>query len=248
MLEQLTVVQPYYNQVQAVAKHLDNIRNINPKYQNRLRFIWVDDCSPVPLNSTLVGKINFNLNLIVFRIKQSILWNNAGADNLGLEAANPESWVLRLDFDYGINQDFCEKIFNMDEFNDKSILYRFNVTRIVGAKNQRLHVCTNKNPNNFIINPNTFWKTKGYDEDFSGRYGYADSLMMHQLNPFISQEKQLNVAVVRVKFGDTNIPRTGKEINKYILEGKLTGNLPIHSSDILRFEYDKVKVYGEDTD
>ena len=62
--------------------------------------------------------------------------------------------------------------------------------------------------------------------------------MASQLKPYISREVEVGAYVDRIKFGDTEVPRTGKSINKRLLEAKSDGSIPIHSSGILRFKYE----------
>ena len=77
---------------------LEKIINIYSKYGpdilNKIHFIFVDDCSPIPI----VIK-NKKTNYTLVRIVDNIVWNQTGARNLGVTLAKTPKLIL-TDLDY----------------------------------------------------------------------------------------------------------------------------------------------------
>jgi hypothetical protein len=173
--------------------------------------------------------------LSIYRIDKDIPWNNAGADNLCLHVAR-KGWVLRADFDYVLNRTAAEILFSLENlFNDPSTMYRFYVNSDRG-------ILPSKCCNLYIIDKGTFWRSGGYDEDFSGHYGSADTFWCKDsIKPFISSIVLLppKAHLDFLEYGGSGVPKTGRAVNRDLYVKKRSGKTP-RSEDTLRFKWEKV--------
>jgi len=124
-----------------------------------LRWVVVDDCSPVPWPEMT------SPNLTVARIDQDIPHNNPGASNLAISLAKSE-WVARLDLDHigsvGLFRALMHRAF------DPHTLYHLprNAPNVYS-------------PNVFVAHQDGLIQAGCYDEDFAGHYGSEDKYLLH---------------------------------------------------------------------
>jgi len=141
--------------------HLRAWKNIPDDVRKQLRFIVIDDCSPLPVKYFL--QPDFPINLTIARIDTDIYWNTSGAKNLGFAIADND-WVFSSDIDH-IPEDF-EKLITWPKIRTK--VYLFQRHKPDGS-------LRGKNTSNiFIIHKEDFWNTGGYDEDLAGAYGHDE--------------------------------------------------------------------------
>ena len=178
---ELTYVIPIFQENEDF-NDLEKIINIYSKYgpdiRNKIHFIFVDDCSPIPI----VIK-NKKINYTLVRIVDNIVWNQPGARNLGVTLAKTPKLIL-TDLDYI----FPETI--LRDLLAKKIpkeIYKFRVSK--DGKKIISHV------NTFFCSKSTFFKSLGVDEAFSGNYGYDDTyfteLQLHLGTRFKKYRKEM---------------------------------------------------------
>lgn len=138
---------------------------------SKIQFILVDDCSPVKI--TLPKS---SLNLVLVRITDNIKWNQGGARNLGVQLAKTSKLVL-TDLDHIFPEILFKKMLasRQPKYLNKFI-------------RQRDGKSVNAHPNSFFCTKSLFYKSLGYDEEFSGHYGHDDLF-------FIEMQKALGTKI-----------------------------------------------------
>lgn len=172
-MEQLTVVQSYYDQPQLTDCWWKAMRAYPDEYVAKLKWVFVDDGSPRwPLE--IPDDIKERFSLRHFRVTEDIAWNEMGARNLAMK--NTEGWVLMLDADYTIPRSSLKVVFS-DAF--MPVAKHQYVPK--GRRYQStdfLHYPINL----FFIHTDKFWEANGYDEDFAGHYGFSDTDLLRVLS------------------------------------------------------------------
>ena len=151
---EITIVYTFYGQFE----RLDDI--IKEKHPLS-RVVIIDDCYPKPL-----GKLK---GIEVYRVLDNILWNNPGAKNLGFHVSN--GWIVYADIDHLVTKVNVDEILSLNK--ERGVIY------FLGRKD----VVTGEELDywgTFVMHKDDFETVGGYDEDFSGHYGYDDSLFLEQ--------------------------------------------------------------------
>jgi glycosyltransferase involved in cell wall biosynthesis len=169
----ISVIVPYYNQRAMLHKQIDTWRQYAPHVLSVLRFIVVDDGSPVPAEFVSI------LGTRLYRIDIDIPWNRAGARNLGATVAETE-WLLQMDTDHILPPDAAEALVGRLNDYSKKTWYRFRRFRVGAADETRMK---DKIPreqrfgeikphiDSYLCTREMYWKAGGYNEDFSGCLG-----------------------------------------------------------------------------
>lgn len=151
----LKIVYPYYNNQAA----FDGIKG----YLSQLpcQIVIVDDGSPTPLTTNIP-------NIKILRIPVDIPWNQSMANNLGIKFLDLSDVVLRLDIDHFILPDDYFLFEKIATYLPERMIYRFR--RMVADSDNILKIGCNL----LMIRVKDFCDIGGYDESFSGNYGYED--------------------------------------------------------------------------
>jgi hypothetical protein len=176
-----------------------------------LKTIIVDDCSKEPL-----GPIN---GVEVLRIIDDIKWNQPGARNLGFHIA--DGWVLCADIDHLVTKDNIEDLMKLDL--QRGIVY------YIGREDTH-------SVNVYLIHKDDFEKVGGYDEDFSGNYGYDDIHFYEKCKRFL---KVIELPQIKVKVFAKESSSIGVRDTKHNLE--LIRNKGFEETKRLRFNWKYVK-------
>ena len=127
----------------------ERIRGIMEEKHPESRIVIVDDCSQKPLKCPSGADC--------YRIDTDIQWNQPGAKNLGFQEA--DGWIVCADIDHLVTRENQDSILKMKK--KKGTIY------YLGREDT-------DSINLFLIHKEDFEKIGGYDEDFSGNYGYDD--------------------------------------------------------------------------
>ncbi len=161
----LSYVIPMYFDQQNTDTLNDLLRmyaDYEPQLLDRLQFVLVDDCSPVPVSIPT----DINLNLLLLRIKEDIKWNQGGARNLGVVYSRSDK-VLATDIDHYFSRETLKHVMGMPRLGKK--IYRMRRKNIDGDY-------TKPHPNTFLMSRGRFIELYGVDEEFSGFYGCEDGM------------------------------------------------------------------------
>lgn len=163
----LSCVMPVY----LTAANKDMLNGLLYRYSGysssimkHIQFVLVDDCSdkPVAIPKTV------HLNISLFRIGDSIKWNQPGARNLGVTMA-PSAKILLTDIDHYFPQELLEMMLKAPVPANE--LFVFERKNSEGEK-------VKSHCNTFFTSKSVFFKSLGYDESFCGNYGYDDSMFI----------------------------------------------------------------------
>lgn len=166
--------------------------------EQNLKTIIVDDCSPEPL-----GPID---GIKVVRIIDDIRWNQPGARNLGFHLC--DGWVICADIDHLVTKENIKQLEKV-ELNKGSIYY-------LGREDT-------DSVNIYVIHKDDFEYVGGYDEDFSGNYGYDDIHFLKKCNSLLHVRELRHIrAKVYAKesssFGNRDTTHNLKLLNKKGIE------------------------------
>lgn len=168
----ITLVYPYYENGGMLERHLREWNGYSRQVKKIVRVIIVDDGSPKDPAAKHVRDVGFQLEL--YRIKQNLVWNVAGARNLGMEMA-PEGWCLLTDIDHLLDARAADNLaFVHHEFNPG----RFYTMARRWADGRPLH----PHPNSFIIERELYWHIGGCDEDWTGWWGAGEQVFRKSLH------------------------------------------------------------------
>lgn len=156
------VVPVYFNQRDAntLVDLLLRYNSYAQEVKKAVQFVVVDDGSPLPVN--IPPEIRLNISL--YRITTDIPWNQCGARNLGVVYARSPRIILS----------------DSDHYFPEKLLRDIAASRIPGKtvyKFKRVDqqgVAIKKAMNIFYTSKAVFFQALGYDEEFSGNYGYED--------------------------------------------------------------------------
>lgn len=142
----------------AIFSLLDEYQSYSSKLLDVIEFVIVDDSSPINYEIP-----NYNLNLTWLRITDNIIWNQSGARNLGVVYAKSDKIFLT-------DLDFILPEITMAYLVEKSLNWK-HAYKIYRIKDSRL---SHPPLNIFFLSRSRFFLVHGYDEEFSGNYGYED--------------------------------------------------------------------------
>ena len=166
-MAKISILYSYFGQIEMVEKQVKEWQ----KYKDRVKLVYVDDCSKVPLVKPK--------GVEVYRVLDDIKWNQGGARNLGMSIL--KGWVLVLDMDYLVTKKNVEQILALKP--KKGTVYYF------GRTGENISYTL------YLIHSDDFKKTGGYDEDFSGHYGWEDALMNRRIKDTLNREAHEEIKI-----------------------------------------------------
>lgn len=167
-------------------------------------FITDDGSQLYPAMSVISDEHKSLLNISLWKIDIDIKWNQPEANNLAFREIKTDC-VIRSDIDHYFNELDFEKILNKIECNQldlKSNLYK--PQRYVKEKKIHLH------PNVYIISKNKYWDINGYNEYFSGNYGYDDVEFMRRADKMLNKVVLTDTKLQSIPDGGTDMHRDNR--------------------------------------
>ena len=230
-MPKLSIISHFYNHPTMVEQQIAHWQSIAPEFLRDIEFILVDDCS-----EELPTIVRGNLDLRLFRITSDIMWNQAGARNLGTYHASGD-WALFFDIDQKLMLDTVPLLLaNLDTLQ-KQTMYYLRIKELIDVTvNQPL----SNHPNTFLV-PLADFKVMGrYDEDFTGHYGYEDLYLPRVWEAAGGKRAMLNTPIFfeDMKFGTGNFNRDLSRNQTLALQKVAAGCR--NSPGILRFDWQEV--------
>jgi glycosyltransferase involved in cell wall biosynthesis len=233
------VVPVYFNQrdTTTLLALLARYAAYHPATISRIQFVVVDDGSPLPL----VIPAGINLNITLYRIVCDITWNQCGARNLGAVYAKAPRLILS-DSDHYFPEGLLRDIVNSRV--PHGTVYKFKRVDQEGT-------AIKKAMNIFYTSKAVFFQSLGYDEEFSGNYGYEDLYFLdlqkrigNSVRYFTRMQKIVATEVDRERsyhslVRDTAINFALYQQKKQLLRGK--DPFVSHSRSFLRFAWTLVE-------
>ncbi|MAH46083.1 hypothetical protein CMI37_09635 [Candidatus Pacearchaeota archaeon] len=252
MSKLINICLTYYNQGEALQKHIEAWKLYPLDVLKNIKFTIIDDGSKkFPAIKNLIKHQNVEIEAYV--IREDIPWNVGGARNLAFSVAEGK-WLLQLDMDTVLTP---EGAVNLVEFvkNEakENAVYKFHEHCVISPNGERFDVdksLKSIHPGIMLIAKDAFWKTGGHDEDFCGHYGGTDIHIFYKLKQFVS-DLQLdentkdpwlvsdNISLKRLLVGETedSLGRNPTRNMRLCDERRHRANW---SEGILRFHWDKV--------
>jgi hypothetical protein len=164
-MKPLTISINYYNQAEFLAELVLLWSEFPRELLDQARFVVIDDGSSRPAVDAL-GRVPPQLDLQVYRILPDIPFNFAGTANLAAAVATTP-WIMRHDLDHVLSPELLRRGLELARPENCDVLFRcrirFSDGRIAPASSAHL------------MTLDWFWMLGGYDEDFSGEYGFDDT-------------------------------------------------------------------------
>lgn len=180
--KKLTFFFIYFNDHHHLAHQLKSWISYGKAVLDQIQFVIVDDCSAsghtaaefLQANNNqdggiLAKKTTFELDIVIYKIDQNLMWNIGGARNLGFWMANTP-WIFMSDTDTQVPPETMH--FILQKITDNSsrttappVYTFFQRIRESGFK---------PHPAVMLIRKQDYWKVGGCDEDFVGSYGWTD--------------------------------------------------------------------------
>lgn len=184
---ELTYIVPVYlenSSCEILKLLIGRYEQYSDELLDKIHFIFIDDCSPAEV------KINTSkLNYTLARITDDIAWNQPGARNLGAFLAK-SCKLLLTDLDHFFPETTLEHLISRKIPDD---IFQFR--RLKEGKKIHSHPCT------FFLSKATFYKSLGFDEEFSRNYGNDDIY-------FLELQKKLKTGIKKIR-------RYPVEVNEY---------------------------------
>ena len=225
-MSELTLITHVYNGQPMLDAQLARWRSWSPALTRRLEFLVIDDCSDTPLAAPAQG-----LNLRLLRVADDIAWNMPGCRNLAAVQARSD-WLLYFDVDQFTAEANIAVILNAQARLSAQRLYVFR--RRVDGVDAEPHI------NTFLISRSGFFRAGGYDEDFSGHYGFEDVVFRNMWRRYVGDEVLLtNISVEQMGEPTRGLNRDTQR-NQALAQYKLALGLP-KPRGCLRFLWDEVQ-------
>jgi len=180
----ISLVYAYYENAKMFQIQQANWLSYPEHAQKEMEVIITDDCSAknplLPQDISTVGEYDFSL----FFIQKKISWNWLEARNIGAKHAKYD-WLLLTDMDHVVTPGVFEALLKKRHKFDPEIVYQF--ARVVAPG------MTKYKPHNdsFFVSKKLFWKSGGYDEDYSGQYG-TSGIFRRRLFSVAKKHKELS--------------------------------------------------------
>lgn len=224
-MRHLTIITHVYNAQGPVDHQLALWKQYDPALLAQLEFLVIDDHSDTPLQ---VDKGPLNLRLV--RVDDDIDWNMPGCRNLAATLAGTE-WMLFFDVDNVASETAIAKIVDALPRLDKQRLHVFRRTE--GGVDVEPHI------NSFLITRQGFWRAGGYDEDFSGHYGFEDVLFRMMWRKHVGTEVLLtDIAFEQMSFRTAGLDRDTTR-NQALIQQRAAAGMP-KPRGMLRFGWHEV--------
>lgn len=244
-IDELTLILPYYDQPSMLLRQAEEWET----YPNAVRVLVVDDGSPqFPASAVLPPSTRAE----VVRIGVDIPWNRNGARNLGAFLAETD-WIIHADIDHIMPGSTAMRLIGSRSF-DPAAWYRFARMRVGKADETRqkddLPDDCELGPvkphiDSFLCTRELYWKSGGYDEDFSGSLGGSSLFLKHMEieggAPVVLTDLHLEVHT-RHSVPDSSEPALSRDRSRYerIRSQKKAAGDP-KPTTCLRFPWERIK-------
>lgn len=221
----LTLITHVYNAQGPIDRQLAHWKTLSPALRERLAFLVIDDHSDTPLQLDRGG-----LDLRLVRVDDDIDWNMPGCRNLAATLCDTP-WMLFFDVDNVLDEAGLARIVTALPRLDRDRLHVFRRTE--NGVDVEPHI------NSFLITRQGFWRAGGYDEDFSGHYGFEDVLFRMMWRKHVGREVLLtDIAFEQIAFRTSGLDRDLSR-NQALIARRAASGLP-KPRNMLRFGWHEV--------
>jgi len=196
--QRLTIVILYYDQPAALLQQLEWYASFPRLLRDLMAVMVVDDGSPNATAGAALGAFESDgrsevfterwvmlrqrLALDVWMIGIDVPWNQPEANNLAFLKSRTE-WICRTDIDHYFDPSQVARMLLLIEDKGPESADVFTFSRRFGSLltpsssswwRSRVWPFLKPHPNTLLLTKTTYWEAKGFDESFSGNYGYDD--------------------------------------------------------------------------
>ena len=229
LFPKITLCYSYFNQEDALLRHVNNWVNWSKNLRDQISFLIVDDCSSLSAYETIVDNDLNKLDLSIYRVTDDLYCNISGARNLAAYECLTE-WMMILDMDTLVSEELAESILKLSEQAREGYAFKFN-QRFPDSDEEIPHraVC--------LIKVNDYWNVGGCEEDLVGHYGYTDPIFWYRSKGKLKVEVKEDLYLDILREGHALINRDSHH-NLKLFEAKKRDNS--WSEDFIRFDWEKV--------
>lgn len=164
----MTLVYPYYNNPGMLAKHYEHWAAMADDTKLMFDVVIVDDGSQRAPAADVPRPAGLP-HLQIWRIIEDKDWNWCGARNLGARVANGK-WLFLTDMDHIVPEDTIRV---MHQRLKPGRAYRPARLTLPGPEVMLdRHGKPKPHPNTWVMEKSKYWEIGGYDEFYSGQYGF----------------------------------------------------------------------------
>ena len=158
----VTLVYAYYQNGGMLEQQCRAWSGYSATAKAQIAVVVVDDGSPtVPASAHLT---DCGLSVTLYRIHENLVWNVAGARNLGMQQA-ADGWCLLTDIDHVLMPEDADRLVSTT-LNAKC--YYTPARKWANGKKLDPH------SNTYLLQRDLYWKTGGSDEDYTGWWGAGE--------------------------------------------------------------------------
>lgn len=174
-MEKLTIVSAYFNQPEIFEEWWRVLLSYPDELAAKIQLCLVDDHSRIaPLHIPVAILDKFEVQ--AFRVEDDIPWNQPGARNLAMRHVG--GWCYMTDPDYILYPEEAQKLFGEIAMARAKERWRgqlekgnfYHLNSVLYPDGRKL----NRPLNIAVLHTEDFWDAGGYDERFSGNYGFDD--------------------------------------------------------------------------
>lgn len=234
-MKKITLISHFYGNTDSVNYQIQNWNNFKNEIKDITSFLLIDDCSPEKIEEK---DADTDLSLSIYRIKDDIKWNQAGARNLAALLTKTE-WAIFFDIDQIINHEPFYNLLNNLQHLNRNVMYHLKSTGVIDTNNNNNTL--DFAPSTYLVNTHKFREIGMLDEDFSGNYGYED-IYLHETWKTNNGERLLinNESYFKDNNKHTSKLNRDLNINKELFEKKLKLGTP-RPNNFIRFSWEEIK-------
>jgi hypothetical protein len=239
MNDKLILALTYYNAPQMLRAQMVYWQSYPKEVAKHFKIILIDDGSQIaPAREQLKAIQSLpSIPVELYQIKKDIPQNTFGARNLAMHIASVEraKWVLNLDIDHVFPIESALSFLNI-KFSLKSNTYYYPLRYQVHS-NWKEKI--GRHSDTYLISPDLFWKTGGYDEYLTGYYYNGASLHFRKALGRIAQGVELRS--LYTLFHSSAIVHDASPLEnqeKKTYEGTLIKNKP---PQVLNFDWERIE-------
>lgn len=247
----ITLVYSYYNSPMMLERHLFEWSGYSPAVKSQLRAIIVDDGSQVAPAAPHLRDPGFPVEL--YRIKQNLKWNVAGARNLGMHVA-PDGLCLISDIDHLLGVYDAERLI---QTMSPSPCLTVSLSPPLPVSQPVFYVPARQwidgrplepHTNTYILERSLYWRVGGCDEDWTGWWGAGEPVFRKHIYSIASRVDLPDVYLYhfgRDDIADASTTEWGRKgtpdhwSNNPALLEKFHAK-PYRPENPLRFEWEKI--------